>query len=58
MAQGDAQLRGDGNTDDQLNPLQFAWWMLTSDYTILIYGLVFFLLIMLDIALHLAGIGG
>lgn len=44
--------------ESQLNPLQFAWWMLTSDYTILIYGLVFFLLIMLDIALHLAGIGG
>lgn len=58
VAERDAQPLGDGQEGDPLNPLQFAWWMLTSDYTILIYTLVFVLLIALDIALHLAGIGG
>lgn len=58
MAQGDAQPRGDGQEDGELTPLQYMWWMLTSDYTILIYSLVFALLVGLDIALHVAGIGG
>lgn len=53
-----AQPREHDHEDDQLNPLQYMWWMLTSDYTILIYTLIFALLIGLDIALHLAGIGG
>lgn len=48
----------DSDRDTKLNPLQYIWWMITSDFTILIYSLIFFLLIALDIALHLAGIGG
>lgn len=44
--------------EDQLNPLQYMWWMLTSDYTILIYSLVFIILITLDLVLHAMGIGG
>lgn len=58
MAQGRSQARGSGPEDDSLNPLQFMWWMVTSDYTVLVYALLFALLIMLDIVLHLMGIGG
>lgn len=58
MAQGRSQAQRSGSEGDHLNPLQYMWWMLTSDYTILIYSLIFILLITLDIVLHLMGIGG
>ena len=58
VAQGRSQAQRSGSEDDQLNPLQYMWWMLTSDYTILIYSLVFIILITLDLVLHAMGIGG
>lgn len=58
MAQGRSQAQRSGSEDDQLNPLQYMWWMLTSDYTVLLYSLAFILLVTLDIVLHLMGIGG
>lgn len=55
MAERRSQARRSGAEESSLNPLQFIWWMITENYTVMTYFLIISLLLGLMIVLGILG---